>query len=961
MRRHLTTLDISEKQNLAEIRDLKSKIALLDRQKEAQAASEQAGELDEETLDMVYHALNFADPMTPEDLRLETRRKQKSLESAVGDKHYLNTWQGRRILQRLVTLDRRLKDFHPAANITIEAKSEQKDPYRDVAALLKGRSDASDSKREEKDLSYPSNSREGGRGKEMLGEGSSLDAAIFLNATAREDLLSRLEELSCPSQDKTAHEVKDGEAIPLGIATKQEWEALIVAFAYARDEDKVGKLLETAELSGHKSLLKDLMNAALDIYAEDGNIRRCQTLFSLMTTKGIFPDDYTRHCLVKAQVVATRLEGALDLLKDMEDSIPASMQTYTLVIEHLIKHSSSFKLQAKAWTLFYRMRLVAHPIPDAPLYALMIQACALGIPQPNANLWKPKDPLSYGGNNKQQQRLLDLSRAAKPDTERALDLFREMTTRYSIRPTVDVYTRVIAACVKRKDTYEKGFEIFRSMVEMERHRLSGQDEETVSSSSSFAPSRATYDALLQGCARSGDLLRARWILAEMLRTATSKWKELKSREERGAALEDWEIREVETMRPNERTLTNVFYAYASFTPPADQRRPLVSATEKSGSVGTQRKEEDADSDDGAELLVAEQTESLQEGRATDFIDEDTLTYRLPTTSKAIFREATALMERIKEDFDQQGGLLSSVRPDPQLMHSYIAVISQHCPEYQRVAQLKKVMLVSGEESEAKSLFEYFGLRINGYTCEAVLDACSKMTSHPKLIDLAENVWDQWIAMGGSSDLFAKDETRANELGFSSRIVAKCWASMIRVYAKANELDTAMGLLRQFAQLYPPAGVQTIPAAGVDLPPPQSPPSPLQSSQQVDRAPPILFSKPSLPSKTTMGNCSLKQAEHSSDEHEIQSPILLFQPIQLLHLRLVEAEDRRKDLDYLTFLIRMYTKSRIPKMPQSLRGADMISKQSAMSKIVQQRSSSSSSSSYPSSFSPRRHHLKRSYG
>lgn len=70
---------------------------------------------------------------------------------------------------------------------------------------------------------------------------------------------------------------------------------------------------------------------------------------------------------------------------------------------------------SQAWDLFAHIRYVAHPTPDAHLYALVICACA--------------------------------STFLSPEPERALDLWTEMLD-LGIVPTEGVYDAVICACAK---------------------------------------------------------------------------------------------------------------------------------------------------------------------------------------------------------------------------------------------------------------------------------------------------------------------------------------------------------------------------------------------------------------------------------------------------------------------------------------------------------------------------------
>ena len=123
--------------------------------------------------------------------------------------------------------------------------------------------------------------------------------------------------------------------------------------------------------------------------------------------------------------------------------------------------------------MFAHMRYVAHPVPDAHLYAMMLKACA---------------------------------DSPTPQAERALDLFVEMRTDHQIRPSRQAYNSVILACAKSSKHSHDAFQLAQEMLELFR---SGDE--------SVKPDRNTFHSLLECAKRSGDLRRARWILYELIR------------------------------------------------------------------------------------------------------------------------------------------------------------------------------------------------------------------------------------------------------------------------------------------------------------------------------------------------------------------------------------------------------------------------------------------------------------
>lgn len=214
---------------------------------------------------------------------------------------------------------------------------------------------------------------------------------------------------------------------------------------------------------------------------------------------------------VKAHLNATPSQSipssALSTLHAYElQSIPPPMKTYTTTIHRLLSVPSSVS-KAQGWDLFSHMRYVAHPTPDAFLYTQMIRACA--------------SPFAT-------------SRSSDP--ERALDLWTEMTIDNRILPHSGTWNAVILACARsgRKTYVSEAFRLAREMLDSHRD---------AHGSLAYTPDRETFCALLEGATRTGDLARARWILAEMVRNRNK------------------------SVQVNEEVVMHVFHAYASYRPP----------------------------------------------------------------------------------------------------------------------------------------------------------------------------------------------------------------------------------------------------------------------------------------------------------------------------------------------------------------------------------------------------------
>ncbi|CDR99163.1 hypothetical protein [Sporisorium scitamineum] len=318
------------------------------------------------------------------------------------------------------------------------------------------------------------------RAESMINDLSSPESRTFM--------LDSIEKLvrsaSPPSTTTTSDSPTSTTTLPLGVATIEEWTALAVASAKANDTATLSRTMSLMRAAGYHPAPLSLYNDVMDVFATQGQVSLCQEWIAQMSQLGLEPDDHTYHSLTKAYVNTAQFLPAIELLNSLETAArPASMATYTLIIDRLLdplpspSREERPELQALAWNLFYHMRLHAHPIPDAPLYALMIRACARGVPQPH----DIDDPTQR-------------SRVKISDAERALDLFREMTTRYAVRPNAEVYNALILACSRRKDFYLEAFRLLREMVELEQGHLGAEGEAGLR----FAPDRWTFNALLQG-------------------------------------------------------------------------------------------------------------------------------------------------------------------------------------------------------------------------------------------------------------------------------------------------------------------------------------------------------------------------------------------------------------------------------------------------------------------------------
>lgn len=274
-----------------------------------------------------------------------------------------------------------------------------------------------------------------------------------------------------------------------------------------------------------------VVTSTLEIIADRGNVKATEAVISNFTTS---PTERQRHLHVKAHLKTYLKEkrrttipsSALEVLHSYEKKgLFAPMQTYTSCIITLLSSRSSIS-RAQGWDLFTHMRYVAHPNPDAWLYASMIRACA--------------NPISS-------------SRRSEP--EKALDFWTEMTVDKKIEPTVQTYNAVILACAKsgERKYVNEAYRIAKEMLDANRDARG---------KSAFKPDQHTFIALLEGAKRVSDLGRARWILAEIVRGGI-----------RSKASKD--LNEPEGVHIDETIMMHLFNTYSTHKSPFTRESTLV--------------------------------------------------------------------------------------------------------------------------------------------------------------------------------------------------------------------------------------------------------------------------------------------------------------------------------------------------------------------------------------------------
>ncbi|KAF8548422.1 hypothetical protein OG21DRAFT_1423101, partial [Imleria badia] len=511
----------------------------------------------------------------------------------------------------------------------------------------------------------------------------------------------------------------------------------------------------------------------------------------------------------------------------------APLKSYTRVISALFNvqtcPSSDARLgrtaaQAQAWDLFAHMRYVAHPVPDAHLYALMIRACGL---------------------------------FSRPEPERAWDLWTEMQTN-GVTPTKGAYEAVIRVCGRAGPEWlGEGLRVAREMSG--QYLITGVD------------GRHLWCALLEGCKRAGDLKKARWIFAEVVRGSGD-----------GANSKDAMV--------DAELMTHMFHTYASYKPPF--RRGTTRLIDRSTVSNEELSTDESQAEETSsrtEPLPHVSTDQTRGGGIfpdlpVDNVENMASFSRLPPqTPSDVITETRALFNSILQDISLSpdearhpapGGLpvgrLAHVELTPVLLNAYLSVFYRHGS-------------IETSLEAFESLFgdSAYGLALlpDEFSYVNALERCAIARADDRHIAVrwANDVWRRWEATEATGLRGGK-----GNVGPFARLVEKAHAAMRRVLTLSGDIDGALELLRSFVSRYPPNALFAKP--------------PILSTRTV------LTNPASLSSSTARPLVRLTSVVTPKDDRI--PPIIGFSDVDLLHARLAE-HSRIKELGYIKWVCMAY--------------------------------------------------------
>ncbi|CAO1613195.1 unnamed protein product [Parajaminaea phylloscopi] len=971
-----------ERELRSSITQLEGKLDHLHKQQRAEEATKHLPDLDEAVLDEIYQGVKEGDPIPPSEMRLLESQEQKSI-----DRHARVLQQYRQQLplpagavsgegdQRPLTFSEKVKQRLEVFSARL-ALAEQRLESHGAASSSRAsqeisqlRSDAEGVRAQvellEREDSEPGESREAEDAEEDThkdfetvslhsdrsppGSVASVDVSstapdttsthVSPTSANAEELVARLSNLIKRSEG-SRHEkspiltaVKAGEWVALGQQVARHGKDALIAQTFGM----VDSLLDNTAIE--PSSVVAFYEAIADVFAEGGRSAQCEAIVAKLIQKDLQVTSYAYHALTKSYLRDSTKgpSTALQLLNHLENSpTPASEATYSLVLSSLLDQPS-VDVMDQAWGVWYRMRLNAHPTPDAVTWSKMIRACALGsTPSRGMEL---RFLEAHRGGRREGDRPSHLSAKSMRvgQSEVAMDLFREMTSVHGIRPIPACYDNLILTlCRGAHGRYLEGFNLLREMIALA--------EET--KVASYEPTKATFNALLEGCRRHADLLRSRWVLAEMIRSSAPIW------DGRSDSLSWKDKAKLESRMPDAESLGKLFLTYAAWTPPkvpltkhSATAQPMPSATPASADKASRK---GAQIDEAREITEAQPANAgRQDSVAQPAVDEAAAEFSStpPSTSAEVVRElrglfARAIADRLPNEASPLIGPFSRVHLSTRLANAYLNALIAHLPGDRKIEALNSAL--RGHDS----LFANLGLVPNGRTYLQVLSTCfSESNAGPRdrdaqarhsasIGELASWAWSSWRALETEADRLPGGR-RDKNLGTDRVTRELVWAERVRLLAKRYQLDEAMDTLREFAALYPPAA--TIPAS--------SSPGFLATAErkmpffdasaairaltfaEVDAFVPNASA--SLPAPSATGDRSLQngslgapavverrlggaRTQHAAkpwlDDFGNPSerpPSLSFLALNLLHQRLIEAGDRREDVAYLGWLCKTW--------------------------------------------------------
>ena len=398
--------------------------------------------------------------------------------------------------------------------------------------------------------------------------------------------------------------------------------------------------------------------------------------------------------------------------------------------------------KAIAWDLFAHMRLVAHPVPSRSTYNAMILSCA-----------DPQDP----------------------QPERALDLLVGMEQESKLVPDGETFDAAILACSRTKSFYLEGFKLLRRMLGLHQSAMLSRNFINQSHDSSaesfevgitgYEPTLTTFNALLEGCKRRGDLSRTRWLLGEVIRLI------------RGGAGQG----------VDEEMVVNVLHCYAAFQPVIG--RESIKQTGPPSDVGGSNAPASDETLEPEEAgMVPGEVSTLQDAapKPMTLFDVGSPEFRPPTgpqTASETLSEAERLFQLVLHDQGDRSSPFGWFKVSARTVNAYLSVRFAH----DNFAQAIRCWQTVWDEPVLKDS----QVVKNGWSFISLLERCASAKQGAERQAVARvlaSVWREYLGWVDQVDRQLRVETpRAawvtrQQLGLGPRQVERAWMFCIKALA-----------------------------------------------------------------------------------------------------------------------------------------------------------------------------------
>ena len=324
-----------------------------------------------------------------------------------------------------------------------------------------------------------------------------------------------------------------------------------------------------------------------------------------------------------------------------------------------------------------------------------------------------------------------------------------MTVDQNIPPTVGAYNAVILACARsgNKTYINEGFKLARQMLDSHRDARGY---------SPFRPDRKTFCALLEGTKRIGDLARARWILAEMV----------KSSGDGNDSLE---------MAIDEEVMVHVFHTYAAYRVPSvrsSARLLTDSSVPRSSVVPAMEAKQIGDA-----RIQSPAASELQREASSFIVDDDSgqpsFAHIPPQTRGEVIQEVKILFNRILQDSSRSTPAATASLPFIQkkfrnvelttrLLSSYLSVFYKHAP-------------LESSRNLFWTMFEDFGLTRSARAYVEALERCANAQrgiERDTGLRFAQELWVKWNEIENVGSVDGRT--------LNPRLIERAHVAMVRV-------------------------------------------------------------------------------------------------------------------------------------------------------------------------------------